>query len=339
MQKYKMLVLTDHSKHSKENSLYSLVSSMSHHQRCTQIDVATRGDQINDLFFRERILKSLFVVKGDDGFVFHEDGRVFKKHLRRESLKTYDVIWLRMPPPLSKDFLSFLKKQFPHILFINDPDGIYKTGSKEFLINFPKLCPPMKICRSIEDIITFKNRFPIVLKPFRDYGGKGIIRIDGDRVWEGNKECTFTELVDKLSLSEVEYFGVKFLKNVSKGDKRIIVVNGKIMGASLRLPAKDSWICNVAMGGSSNHSEVDPEEVKIVESIDPRLSEMGIVMYGIDTLMGDDGFRVLSEINTTSIGGLPQIGQMTGRPVLKEAVNLIWNYVHKKISKEDVVSK
>lgn len=339
MQRYKILVLTDHRKHSKENSLYDLVHSMNHHQRCAQLDIATRGDQLNDLFFKEHILKSLFVVKGDDDFAFHEDGRAFKKHLRKENLNTYDVVWLRMPPPLSKEFLNFLKKQFPQILFINDPDGIYKTGSKEFLINFPELCPPMQICRSIEDIINFKNRFPIVLKPFRDYGGKGIIRIDGDQVWEGNKQSTFTELVDKLSLSEIEYLGVKFLKNVSKGDKRIVVVDGKIMGASLRLPAKDSWICNVSMGGSSNHSEVVAEEIKIVESVNPKLSEMGIVMYGIDTLMGDDGLRILSEINTTSIGGLPQIGQMTGRPLVKEAVDLIWSYVHKKISKEDAISK
>jgi len=49
-------------------------------------------------------------------------------------------------------------------------------------------------------------------------------------------------------------------------------------------------------------------------------------MYGVDTLVNDEGKRVLSEINTTSIGGLPQIEAMTGQPVVEKAAGLIWDY-------------
>lgn len=114
---------------------------------------------------------------------------------------------------------------------------------------------------------------------------------------------------------------------MTKGDKRVIVVGGKILGASLRLPAKDSWICNVAMGGSSNHAVADAEEITMVEKINPTLQKMGIVMYGVDTLVGDDGKRILSELNTTSIGGLPQIAALMGQPLVEEAVELIWAYI------------
>jgi len=333
MQKYKMLVLTDHRNHSAENSLYELVRTMSRHQRCAQIDVATRGYKVNDLFFKNHGFKTLFVTKADDSFAYHKDGKSFKKNLRKDSLGNYDVVWLRMPPPLSEDFLHYLAKTFPNVLIINDPSGIYKTGTKAFLMNFQELCPPMRLCQSVEDIIQFKNRFPIVLKPFREYGGKRIVRIDGDRVWEGKEECSFDTFIEKINTSEIAYLGVKFLKNVKNGDKRIVVVNGKIMGASLRLPAKDSWICNVAMGGSSNQTIVTEDEIKVVQRINPTLSKLGIVMYGVDTLEDDDGKRILSEINTTSIGGLPQIEKLSGRPVVQEAVNLIWNYIHKKTQK------
>ncbi len=337
MRPLKMLVLTDHTQHSKENSLYPLVHAMRQHPCCAQLDVATRGQEINDFFFKKHLVKPLFVNRVDADFAFHPKGLFFKRNLSRRSIFDYDVVWLRMPPPLSNEFLGFLIQEFSSTLFINDPAGIYETGSKEFLTRFPELCPPMQICRSVEDIIAFKNRFPIVLKPFREYGGKGIVRIDGDKVWEGKTEMELEGFLQKSDRKNLEYLGVKFLKNVTRGDKRIIVVAGKIMGASLRLPAEDSWLCNVAMGGSSGFAEADENEVKIIDRIHPVLSKMGIVMYGVDTLVDDDGRRVLSEINTTSIGGLPQIAKLTGKPLLKEAADLIWNYIVEKINEKNVI--
>ena len=131
---------------------------------------------------------------------------------------------------------------------------------------------------------------------------------------------------------------VKFLKNVDKGDKRIVVVNGKIIGSSLRLPAKDSWLCNVAMGGSSVAAVANDEEIKIVERINPKLSELGIVMYGVDTLMGDNGKRVLSEINTTSIGGVVQMEKQQGASLVKRTTNRICDFINKKIKEKNAIS-
>ncbi len=330
MRKYKLLVLTDHTNHSAENSLYPLVKSMRVHSLCEQVDVASRGNEENDHFFIKNMTNQIWVTEVDENFNFSTEGDALKDGLRKESVSYYDFVWLRMPPPLSKQFLRYIKKAFFRQLIINDPDGIHLTGSKEFLINFPELCPPMKICKTMEDVIEFKDKFPIVLKPFREYGGKGIISIDGNKVWEGKTEMSFEDFKNKVGNKKLEYLAVSFLKNVSKGDKRIVVINGKIMGASLRLPAKDSWICNVSMGGSSNQAEVDEDEARIIERINPTLSKIGIVMYGVDTLVNDNGKRILSEINTTSIGGLPQISRMTGKPLVEEAADLIWEYLIKK---------
>jgi glutathione synthase len=254
------------------------------------------------------------------------------------SLRDYDVVWLRLPPPLSLTFLEFLSGSFPNQFFINDPIGIYETGSKAFLLNFEQYCPPMKRCQSIEDIIEFKRQFPIVLKPLREYGGKGIVRIDGDVVWQGNEQIAFQAFTEQQKGSAMDYMGVKFLKNVSEGDKRIVVVNGQILGASLRLPADGSWLCNVAMGGSSNPAEVTSEERAIISGIHPHLAKLGVIMYGVDTLVDDEGRRVLSEINTTSIGGVAQIAQQNGEPVIEKAVALIWDYIIKTKSTKDVIS-
>jgi len=327
MQTYKVLILTDHSGHSSENSLYALAHSMRTHDRVQQLDIATRANLLNNFFFKDLSSKELHVSKVDEYFSFHSDGIYYKKNIRNESLRTYDVIWLRMPPPLSGAFLAFLQYHFPNILFINNPEGIFEAGSKAFLMNFKDVCPPMKLCHSLEDIIDFKKQFPIVLKPFREYGGKGIVKIDGDRVWQGKKETNFKSFIQNINKESIEYLGVKYLKKVSEGDKRIIVVNGEILGASLRLPAVDSWLCNVAAGGRSVSATVSPEEKAIVKRIHPTLSKMGIVMYGIDTLVGDDGKRVLSEINTTSIGGVPQLEKQSGKPVVKQTIDLIMKHI------------
>ena len=327
MRKFKMLVLTDHSNHSKENSLYALVQALRRHPSCGQIDIASRGNEINQFFFKKMISKGLFVSKADEKFKFYANGQALTDRLRREAIGNYDVVFLRLPPPLSSEFLGFLTQEFPQQLIINAPLGIYETGSKEFLLNFPNLCPPMQLCKSLEAVEDFKNQFPIVLKPFRDYGGRGIIRIDGDTVWDGQQKLSFTEFAKAMAGKPLNYLGVKFLKNVGQGDKRIIVVDGRIMGASLRLPAKDSWLCNVAAGGSSHAAEVEPEEIAIVETINPILSKMGIIMYGVDTLVGDEGKRVLSEINTTSIGGLPQLAKQQNKPIVEQTADIIWQYV------------
>lgn len=335
MKQFKLLILTDHSGHSKENSLYALAKEMAAHQYSFKVDVASRAIKENDGFFLEqnKDLEQIIVTNVDDNFSFSEGGSYFLTHSEKANLSDYDLIWLRMPPPLTPSFLNFLEDRFTNKMIVNSPKGIYETGSKAFLVNFAEYCPPMKICKSVEDIIEFKEKFPIVLKPFQEYGGKGIVKIKGNRVWEGNKEMSFHQFLEKIARNSIEYLAVKFLKNVSKGDKRIIVVNGEILGASLRLPPKDSWICNVSMGGESHHTEVDEEEIRMIKAINPILSERGVVMYGVDTLVGDDGKRVLSEINTTSIGGLPQMARFTGKPLVKEATDLIWNYYMDKKGK------
>ncbi len=338
MQNFKLLVLTDHTNHSAENSLYAMLQSIRQHPKCTQVDIATRANPLNDFFFKKFIDKKLFVCEVDGSFTFSPEGKSFQKLVRRESVYNYDVIWLRMPPPLSKPFLIFLKHKYPNLIFINDPDGIYQTGSKEFLVNFPEVCPPLKICKSIEDILVFSEQFPIVLKPFREYGGKGIVKIDGEKVMDGKTEMTLSDFLHNIKNTAIEYLGVKFLKNVGQGDKRIVVVNGEIIGSSLRLPAEDSWLCNVAAGGRSVSAIADEDEMEIVKRINPTLLKLGIVMYGVDTLMGDDGKRVLSEINTTSIGGVPQMQKQQGKPLVKMTTDGICNYIVKKIMEKNAIS-
>ncbi len=327
---YKVLIITDHSKHSSENSLYDLSVKMLLHDKTDSIDITSRGNIRNNNFFSCQPQSKLWGTRIDKTFAFDSQNHPLLHNLEEVALGTYDLVWLRLPPPLSQALLDYLHDVFSKAVVINNPKSIHQTGSKKFLLNFQEVCPPMKVCTSTEEIDAFRKQFPVVLKPYREYGGRGILKIENDTVFEGKTSITFDEFKKRYEQNPIEYLGVKYLKNVHQGDKRIIVVNGQILGASLRLPAEDSWLCNVSMGGSSNHAEVEPEEELIVQLVNPLLSKLGIVMYGIDTLVDDNGKRILSEINTTSIGGLPQIAAMQKQPLVEKAIDLIWKFYEEK---------
>ncbi len=332
MSKYKLLVLTDHSTHFNENSIYALLREMLKNNRCSQVDVASRGNDINRLFFEKMAIKSLYATRVHSNFDFTEDGRFFKKDLKKIGLRSYDAVLLRLPHPVAPGFWQFLAGEYPNTLFVNSPTGIEITGSKAYMLNFPDLCPPLQRCKNLQDIENFRQRFPIVLKPLRSYAGLGIVKIEGDKVQKAEGgEMTWDAFADSLRGKSFDYLGAKFLENVHQGDKRIVICNGKILGAALRKPAPGNWVCNVARGGKSSGAEADEDEQAIIERLNPVLAAHGVIFYGIDTLVGDDGKRTLSEINTLSIGGLPKIAEYSGRPVVRQAADLLWEYIVSKL--------
>lgn len=333
MGKLRLLVLTDHRVHTAENSLYELLRAMQAHSLCEAIFVASRGVSLNSPFFNGEFDKPLIVSKIDSNFHWRKDGLYFLENQQNEILPHYDAVLLRLPHPVPVDFWKRLAVAFPSTLFINQPAGIEKTGSKAFLLNFPELCPPMILCNTANEIHDWQSRFPVVLKPLRSYGGKGIVKIENGAV-EGTdgKIIPLDSFLRTFEKSKTPYLGVQYLKGVTQGDKRIVVCDGKILGAAIRFPQPGSWVCNVAMGGKATGARPDADEIAIISQIQPALEQLGVVFYGIDTLVNDGGKRVLSEINTLSIGGLPKLTSCCDRPVIQKTATILWNYIAVHIS-------
>lgn len=325
----RLLVITDHSNHSAENSVYALVRGFHASGRCSQIDVASRGDERNNAFFYQLNATNLFARPTDQSFDFDPTRTAFTNESRPVKLADYDLIFFRLPHPTSSSFLEWLPTVFAHGPIVNDPRGILRTSTKAFLLNFPEACAPIRLCKSVADVEEFARQFPIVLKPLRQYGGKGILKLAEGKVNDGETDYPAADYLPKLAeeLAEHGMLAMQFLERVSAGDKRILVVDGEIQAASLRLPAPDSWLCNVAQGGTSVPAEVDADEEELIRLIAPKLKEAGILIFGADTLEGNDGKRLISEVNTMSIGGFPQAQIQTGRPIIARTVTKILDYV------------
>jgi len=327
----KVLVLTDHRGHTEHNSLYALLSQMVVHPSCTSVHVASRGLSINHSFFYEDVNNTLYARKVHAPFSFDPSGRQFEEQIEKVVPDHFEVIFLRLPRPISDEYLSSLELTFPKVKFVNRPSGIIRTSNKKFLLECSEVCPPIALCHSKEEVENFAQQFSIVLKPLKEYGGRGLLKIEDGQVDNGQEvtswESYYPEMKDELEKSG--FLAMKYLKNVTQGDKRIIVVDGKIMASSLRIPKEGSWLCNIAQGGYSTSSNADEREMEIVKSIEGKMRSNGILIYGVDTLVDDDGGRVLSEINTLSIGGFPQAEEQTGRPIIQETLDLFFAYANK----------
>lgn len=336
MNDYRLLVLTDHRTQTEENSIYELVAALLDHPHCRQLDIASRGLPINDDFFVLRQTNTLYAAAVTDTFVYSAEAKDYIQGLRKVALSDYDVILLRLPPPADPDFLSFLSAHYPERKMINRPSGMLRTSNKAYLLNFPELAPDMQLVETAEDIRSFSRRFPIVLKPLSNYGGKGIVKIADGQVDNGGEQHSLDSFLHAYRQNPVPYLAMRFLTNVDQGDKRVVVVNGRVLGAVLRLPPPGAWLCNAAQGGRGVAAEVTPAELHIANTLSPVLLEQGVVMFGFDTLVDDNGERVLSEINTMSIGGLQQMGRLNDQPVVSCTAALLWDYINDEMYGHEV---
>ncbi len=327
----KILILTDHKTHTKNNSFYALVNALLKNKKIKKVYIASRGDENNKDFFSGKTT-SFFGIRLKKKISFKKFPATSEKSkLYQLSFEKFTAIFLRLPRPIHPDFFSFLEANFPSERIVNKPSGIVKTGNKSFLLEVSNYTPPIKLVTSIEDLKSLKPGPSMVLKPLEEYGGKGLIRIDGDRVFLGNAApLSFDNFEAMYEKDPIPYLAMKFLKNVKNGDKRIVVADGKVLTSSTRYPAEGSWLCNVAQGGSAEISELTKEEEKIISAINPILKKEGIFLYGLDTLEDDDGKRVISEINTLSVGGIAPGMKASGKPLDKIFAKQLVHYLKDK---------
>jgi len=327
MKKYNLLILTDHLSHNSTNSVYALARALRLDERCGECWVCSRGLPMNEMFFKGKPGGGIFGnwIKLD--FAYDKHGFFFQKDLQEIDPKLVDVVLIRLPQPANVPFLLSLSALFSNKPIVNSPEGILETSSKEYLLQLRDLCPPVTLCNSIQEAIELSQQYEIVLKPMYSFGGHGLMRLSKEWCWNENERFPIAEVIDVFSLTQFPMLAMKYLKNVVMGDKRTIVANKKILGTAIRMPVEGHWICNVAQGGHALPATPDEDEMKIEAILTPLLHEKGIVVYGFDTLVDDDGKRVLSEINTMSVGGLLPLQEMLGSPVVENAATGILDYV------------
>jgi glutathione synthase len=220
-------------------------------------------------------------------------------------LATFDVVLLRQDPPFDMSYITtthLLEHVHPKTLVVNDPASVRNAPEKLFVTHFDGVMPPTLISSDARAIRAFRDEHKdIIIKPLFGNGGSGVFRLrPGDE--------NFNSLLEMFSQRSREpVIAQRYLPEVRKGDKRIILIDGKAVGAINRVPAEGEARSNMHVGGVAMKSTLTKREEEICEMIGPELNRLGLIFVGIDVI-GD----WLTEINVTSPTGLQQIDRFDG---------------------------
>ena len=237
-------------------------------------------------------------------------------------LANWDVVWLRQDPPFDMGYITtthILDMIHPKTLVVNDPEWVRNYPEKLLVLQFPDLTPPTTIARDLATLKAFKDKHKdIILKPLYGNGGAGVFRlVPEDRNLNALHEL-FTGINNEPLIAQ------KFLPDVAKGDKRIILVDGEPVGAINRVPAEGETRSNMHVGGKAEKIGLTEREQEICVAIGPLLREKGQIFVGIDVIGG-----YLTEINVTSPTGIQELERFDGINVAAK----IWEAIERRVGK------
>ena len=234
-------------------------------------------------------------------------------------LADFDVVWLRQDPPFDMFYITtthLLERLMPKTLVVNDPFWVRNFPEKLLVLNFPDLTPPTAIARDLETLKAFRAKHgDVILKPLYGNGGAGVFRLTPEDRNLASLHEVFT------GFSREPLIMQKFLPAVSKGDKRVILVDGEPVGAINRVPAEGETRSNMHVGGRPEKIGLTERDREICAAIGPLLREKGQIFVGIDVI-GD----WLTEINVTSPTGIQELERFDGVNIAAK----IWEAIEAK---------
>jgi glutathione synthase len=220
-------------------------------------------------------------------------------------LSTFDVVLLRQDPPFDMSYITtthLLEHVHPKTLVVNDPASVRNAPEKLFVTHFDNVMPPTLISADPRALREFRDEHQdIILKPLFGNGGAGVFRVQpGDE--------NFASLLEMFSQRSREpLIAQRYLPEVRMGDKRIILIDGKAVGAIDRVPAYGEARSNMHVGGQAVKASLTKRDQEICDIIGPDLARLGMIFVGIDVIG-----NWLTEINVTSPTGLQQINRFDG---------------------------
>ena len=241
------------------------------------------------------IINSEVIAKGF--FVkFNYDKKNFYKIIKNKNLnlKKSKFILIRQDPPFNLEYISttyILDKIKNNVKIINNPTSIRNISEKLYSAKYQKFMPSTIFTKNIDEIKKFlKHQKKIILKPIHSFGGNDIYLVSKFN----------SRLIKKFIKKHGHIMCQKFLSKIHKGDKRIFIINGKIVGAISRIPKKGSFLSNLSKGGKAINTKITSLEKKISKKIAYDLKKEKIFFAGIDFI----DQKLNGDINVTSPTGL-----------------------------------
>ena len=230
----------------------------------------------------------------------------FEKKLR--ALHVFDCMMIRKDPPINPLVLNFLDAIKDEVVIINDVDGIRKANNKLYTTTFHDpnntYLPITHVSGSkkfINQTIEESDQEKMILKPLDGSGGRGVI------VLEKNARSNINSLLDFYIDETGDKYVIlqEYITGAEEGDVRVLMLNGKFIGAYNRKPAEGEVRANIQTGGSAHRYVMTESQKKICKKIGTKLVADGLYFVGLD-MIGD---KIL-EVNVLNPGGITNINKL-----------------------------
>ena len=249
------------------------------------------------------IINSKVIAKGF--FIkFDYNNKKFFKILKKQklNLELCKFILIRQDPPFNLEYISttYILDQIKHkVKIINDPTSIRNVSEKLYSAKYQKFMPKTIFSQNLDEIkYFFKQNKKVIVKPIHSYSGNDILLMNSFN----------SKIINKFIKKHDHIMCQKFLPKISKGDKRVFIINGKVVGAISRVPKKGSFLSNMSKGAVPINIKLTKSELKISKLISKDLKKENIFFAGIDFI----DQKLNGDINVTSPTGLKSFYDLSG---------------------------
>ncbi len=246
-------------------------------------------------------------------------------------LAGFDVIILRSNPPLDMIMLNFLDSVKDDVFIMNDLDGIRRANNKLYTAVFDDpdnmFIPKTHVTKNKEYLKKTIKEGPdkMILKPLNGYGGSGVILIEKRAMISINSLLDF--YIDNKDGTSNYVILQDYIEGADQGDVRILLLNGKPIGAMRRVPGDEDHRSNVSAGGSIAKHTLTKEEKELCRKIGPKLVKDGLYFVGIDVIN-----NMLVEVNVMSPGGVTYMNKTYKIKLQEKIIDFVEDKVAERIN-------
>ena len=236
------------------------------------------------------------------------------------SLSDFDVVWMRKDPPFDMTYIFttyLLDMAGTHV--VNHPAGLKLFNEKLWVQQrWPQYQPETLITNDVARIRSFVGASDgrTVLKPWDGNGGRGVLVTE-------KGDANLSSMIELLTRDGHDYLiAQRYLPGVVKGDKRVLLFGGEIVGAMARVPVASDHRANMHAGAGVQVCELTERDLEVCAAIGPALKEHGQLFVGIDLIDGH-----LTEINVTSPTGIQEINRLYGLKLEARLVDTVLEHI------------
>jgi len=226
--------------------------------------------------------------------------KIFDK--RKLDLSKCKFILIRQDPPFNLEYISttyILDTIKDKVKIINNPTSIRNISEKLYSVRYQKYMPNTIFTQNINEIKIFFNKYKnVIIKPIHGYSGNDVHLLSKFN----------SKLIHQLIKKHDHIICQKYLPKISKGDKRVFLINGKICGAISRVPKKGSFLSNMSKGAKPFQIQLTKRENRISKLVAKDLKKENIFFAGIDFI----DQKLNGDINVTSPTGLKTLYDLSG---------------------------